>query len=170
MMLPAASNRAHRPAICALVSVALMHQLQVFELRMIPAGGDDARVVDIGDVFVFGCAEPKPSRGRTRVRKIERTSPRARIPSVPRLHKPLGRSQTGCDRGGRVYRDGVIRFGWSARAAADKTHTHQRGDQDDLGNVKPGLSGPIHLPHAAFADLGGDRVRAEGGAGLQRHR
>ena len=29
-----------------------------------------------------------------------------------------------------------------------------------------GLSGPIDLPHAAFADLGGDLIRAEGGAGL----
>ena len=27
----------------------------------------------------------------------------------------------------------------------------------------------IHLPHAAFADLGGDQVRAECGAGLERH-
>ena len=29
------------------------------------------------------------------------------------------------------------------------------------------VSGSIHLPHAAFADLGGDRIRAEGGAGLK---
>jgi hypothetical protein len=26
---------------------------------------------------------------------------------------------------------------------------------------------PIHLPHAAFADLGGDGIRAEGGARLE---
>ena len=28
---------------------------------------------------------------------------------------------------------------------------------------------PPHLAHAAFADLGGDGVGAEGGAGLQGH-
>ena len=28
------------------------------------------------------------------------------------------------------------------------------------------ISGSIHLPHAAFADLGGDGIGAEGGAGL----
>ena len=31
------------------------------------------------------------------------------------------------------------------------------------------VSCPIHLAHAAFADLGGDGVRAEGGAGGKRH-
>ena len=31
------------------------------------------------------------------------------------------------------------------------------------------VSGSIHLPHAAFADLGGDSIRAEGRAGLQWH-
>ena len=35
--------------------------------------------------------------------------------------------------------------------------------------VELGVSGAIHLPHAAFADLGGDTVWAEGGAGGQRH-
>ena len=30
--------------------------------------------------------------------------------------------------------------------------------------VELGVSRPIHLAHAAFADLGGDRVRAEAGA------
>ena len=34
--------------------------------------------------------------------------------------------------------------------------------------VELGVSGSIHLPHAAFADLGGDLVGAEGGAGLLR--
>ena len=28
---------------------------------------------------------------------------------------------------------------------------------------------PIHLAHAAFADLGSDGIRAERGAGLERH-
>ena len=28
------------------------------------------------------------------------------------------------------------------------------------------IARPIHLPRAAFADLGGDGIRAEGGAGL----
>ena len=28
------------------------------------------------------------------------------------------------------------------------------------------VGGPIHLPHAAHADLGGDFIRAEAGAGL----
>ncbi len=35
--------------------------------------------------------------------------------------------------------------------------------------VKVGISRPIHLPHAAFADLSGDGIRAEGGAGLEWH-
>ena len=36
-------------------------------------------------------------------------------------------------------------------------------------SVKVGVSGSIHLPHTAFADLGGDLIRAEGGAGLEGH-
>jgi N-formylglutamate amidohydrolase len=32
-----------------------------------------------------------------------------------------------------------------------------------------GVAGTIYLAHAAFADLGGDRVGAEGGAGLKWH-
>ena len=32
------------------------------------------------------------------------------------------------------------------------------------------ISGAIHLPHAAFADLGGDRVGTELGADLEGHR
>ena len=35
--------------------------------------------------------------------------------------------------------------------------------------VELGVSSSIHLAHAAFADLGGDVVGAEGGAGLQWH-
>ncbi len=31
------------------------------------------------------------------------------------------------------------------------------------------IPGSIHLPHAAFADLGGDAVGPEGGAGGQAH-
>ena len=31
-------------------------------------------------------------------------------------------------------------------------------------SIQLGVPGPIHLPHAAFADLGGDGVGAEGGA------
>ena len=37
------------------------------------------------------------------------------------------------------------------------------------GRVELGIPGPIHLPHAAFADLGGDTAGAEGGAGGERH-
>ena len=33
--------------------------------------------------------------------------------------------------------------------------------------VELGVSGAIHFAHPAFADLGGDGIRAEGGAGLQ---
>ena len=36
------------------------------------------------------------------------------------------------------------------------------------GRVQLGINGLIHLPHAAFAYLGGDLIRAEGGAGLKR--
>ena len=32
------------------------------------------------------------------------------------------------------------------------------------------VSGPIHLPHAAFTDLGGDGVGAESGADFESHR
>ena len=32
-----------------------------------------------------------------------------------------------------------------------------------------GVSRSVHLPHAAFADLGGDLVRAEGGSGAEGH-
>ena len=35
--------------------------------------------------------------------------------------------------------------------------------------VELGIPRPIHLPHAAFADLGGDLIGAEGGAGLKGH-
>ena len=35
--------------------------------------------------------------------------------------------------------------------------------------VELGISGSIHLAHPAFADLGGDAIRAEGGAGGKRH-
>ncbi|MCZ6918503.1 MAG: hypothetical protein O7I93_17140, partial [Gemmatimonadetes bacterium] len=31
------------------------------------------------------------------------------------------------------------------------------------------VGGPIHLPHPAHADLGGDLLRADAGAGGQRH-
>ena len=36
--------------------------------------------------------------------------------------------------------------------------------------VELGISGSIHLPHAAFADLGGDGVRAEPGAAVNVNR
>ncbi len=32
------------------------------------------------------------------------------------------------------------------------------------------VAGLIHLTHAAFADLGGDVIGAEGGTGVQGHR
>ncbi len=35
--------------------------------------------------------------------------------------------------------------------------------------VELGVSGSIHLAHAAFADLGGDGVGAERGAGFKTH-
>ena len=35
--------------------------------------------------------------------------------------------------------------------------------------VELGVPRSIHLTHAAFADLGGDGIGTEGGAGLQRH-
>ena len=35
--------------------------------------------------------------------------------------------------------------------------------------VQLGIGGLVHLAHAAFADLGGDGIRAEGGAGGERH-
>ena len=43
-------------------------------------------------------------------------------------------------------------------------------DLDGDGAVEAGVAGLVHLTHAALADLGGDLVRAERGAGLERHR
>ncbi|MFB3112895.1 MAG: hypothetical protein ACE10G_12755, partial [Gemmatimonadales bacterium] len=40
--------------------------------------------------------------------------------------------------------------------------------QRDL-TVELRVAGPPDFPHAAFADLGGNLVRAEGGAGLHGH-
>ncbi len=36
--------------------------------------------------------------------------------------------------------------------------------------VELGIPRSIHLPHAAFADLGGDGIRAEGRAGFEAHK
>ena len=46
----------------------------------------------------------------------------------------------------------------------------ERLGQDFEGHVPVEfrVPGPIHLAHAAFADLGGDLIGAERGAGLQR--
>ncbi len=43
--------------------------------------------------------------------------------------------------------------------------------EDFQGHIPAELRvpGAIHLPHAAFADLGGDGVGAEAGADLERH-
>ena len=35
--------------------------------------------------------------------------------------------------------------------------------------IQLGISGPIYLAHAAFADLGGYGIGAEGGAGFKGH-
>ena len=43
--------------------------------------------------------------------------------------------------------------------------------EDFEGHIAPELRvlGPIHLPHAALADEGGDFIGAEAGARLERH-
>ena len=38
-------------------------------------------------------------------------------------------------------------------------------DLDGDGAVQAGVAGFVYFAHAAFADLGGDGIRAEGGAG-----
>ena len=40
---------------------------------------------------------------------------------------------------------------------------------DGDGAVQAGVGGLVDLSHAAFADLGGDGIRTEGGAVLERH-
>ena len=48
----------------------------------------------------------------------------------------------------------------------------REGSRQDLQrhvSVKLGVFGTIHSPHPAFADLGGDAVGTEGGAGFKRH-
>ena len=106
-------------------AVALVDRPQLFDLGSLPAGGDDSRVVDAGDVVVSGLPDPMraqvvelPAR-RTGVRVIERTRIGVGIAGVPRLHELLGCAQT---RGVR-HRWGGLRVRLEhASAAQDVPH------------------------------------------------
>ena len=75
--------------------------------------------------------------------------------AVPRAHLAQGRRHLGVAlEPGQPIR--VFDEGW-------------RKNLEDHIPVELGVTGPIYLAHATFADLGGDRVGAEAGAGFEGH-
>ena len=75
------------------------------------------------------------------------------------------------DRGniGMIQRGEDFGFALKARQPIGVSRQRRRQDLDGDLALQLRVGRPIHLPHAAFADFGGDLIRAETGAGSQGH-
>ena len=60
-------------------------------------------------------------------------------------------------------------FAFEARQAIGIVRERLRQNLERHVSVELGISRSIHLIHAVFADLGGDRVGAESGADIEGH-
>ena len=66
-----------------------------------------------------------------------------------------------------VQRGEDFRFSLKARAPVGVIGQSWRQDLDGDLTFQPGVGGPIHLPHAAFTNLGSDLVATEAGTGSE---
>ena len=66
-----------------------------------------------------------------------------------------------------IQRREHFRFALKAREPIGISGERRRQDLDRDLTFQPGVRRPIHLAHPAFADLGGDFVDAETGAGSE---
>jgi hypothetical protein len=68
-----------------------------------------------------------------------------------------------------IERGEDFRFALEAREPLGVSHHRCRQHLDGDATFQIGVGRPIHLPHTAHADLGGDFIRAEARAGDDRH-
>ena len=86
-------------------------------------------------------------------------------PCVAGFFQPVDRADVGV-----VERRQHLRFTLEAGQPFGITGKGVRQHLDRHVPVEGRVPGTVDLAHAAFADLGGDGIGAEGGAGFKRHR